>query len=168
MRQTDHSEFFKKVALYHKSLGNGVSSEKRFFRSGIDEDLNIHDEADLPCLILYDYYGTLEDGSDVKDVMVGKFEIRGKVDDPKDFNAIDELKDLCKRIGFDIVNLMNLEYEEHLNQGPVPGFYLGAVTYDFTGPIQNGYYGCAFGYPMKSEAFNKYTFNKGEVFPGMD
>ncbi len=67
----------------------------------------------------------------------------------------------------DILNLMVNEYERSGNHGPIPGFYLSAVTYDFTGPFNGTYYGCKFNYPLKSEAFNKYTFNKGAVFPGM-
>jgi hypothetical protein len=168
MTHTDYIALFRTLAKQHKDIQHEKleSGKKRnaFFRSEKEFELATPASAYTTVLIVPDYRGMLRSGSTVDDVKTGFYMILKYVPDTTDENAIASVKEVVKKIGFDIAHKVDQLSEDQGRNGPVAGFDLNSVQYDFVGPIGNNYFGCNFFFQFSNEAFNKYTDDLSEVF----
>lgn len=119
--------------------------------------------ASFPCLVLLDYRGNLEYGSAVDDKMILRFEVRDQVKDKESFAEMEQVKDRCKKIVFDIAAWMHRSFEDN-PEGPISAFDLNTVQYSFVGPVNDNQYGCYVTFHIEDEAFNPYTIDIDEIF----
>lgn len=172
MEHTSYTAFFESIAKSHREIkhdqpisGFVDPTRKSFFRmnNGMEMQQAIATDVHWPALLVAPYFGRVEAGSQMDDMMTASFEIR-KDANPHDFEAIEEARSDCKRIGQEIIALLYRMMEDEGRAGPIPGFDLNTVTYDFTGPHGTGQYGCLFKFIFKNEFFNPYTFDKDAIF----
>ena len=164
MNHIGYINFFEECAKTHPDIRHEHEGRKSFYRTMFEEEFTFPETGSSPCLILYNYRGRLESGTAVKDTMTAGFEVRGRVSDPTDFDAIETLKANCKRIGFDIIAKIQTEMDDEPKTGRIPGFNIESVQYSFTGVTGDAEFGCYFFFLMSDIAFNPFTFDTDATF----
>ena len=150
--------------LHQKPVGGGDSTLRNsFFTSNEKAASYLGVGVNFPCMVLLDYRGNLEFGTAVDDKMTLRFEIRNTVADKESFAEIENVKNQCKQIAFEIVAWLHRQMENNPN-APAIGFDLNSVQYSFVGPVNDNQYGCYVTFIIEDEAFNPYTIDLDSIF----
>lgn len=160
---TPINTFFKTCAEQHVSIRHGqpvavnaTALRNSFFISSNAQIESVTDDAAYPCLVLHKHTGRLSYNSSVDDWRTGSFEVRNIVTEIGDQDEIDNVQEACKDIAFDIVAQMNQTALKSGNKGPLPGFDLSTVQYEFVGPYANSQYGVRIMFQYIAHAFSPY------------
>lgn len=166
--------YMRHMAATHYQIRHGVTEDgrprKAFFRANSEMEMQqgIAVDASYPCMVLAPLYGRYsKQRSGTDDMMTVGFEIRMYCP-PGDFDAIENARAACKRIGEQIIAKIEDEADMMQNCAALPLFDIATVRWDETGPINENEYGCRFSFLVGDEAWEEGSTDFEAIFPGYD
>lgn len=165
MKHSDFITLFKDFATGHKDIQHTNDGRRSFYLMNNEAQLQqaIPVKVDYPALLLVNASGRLRRSGVVKETITAIFEIRTHVT-VNDFEAIEAARSECKRIGMEIIALIDDICEDQGHCGPIHDFELDNVQWQYTGPVNQNEYGCLFYIPCTDTAYNQYTMDLDSIF----
>lgn len=159
-------DWFRNAAKSHYLIAHDVEKRNAFFRinGNGERSAAAHSRIDYPQLCLQSIGGSYTEAGGIFDNAVIGFEIRDRVEDLTDYNAIEASKSKCKMIGEHILQLIEHESEDGSYCNVFGGFVITSVQWEFFGPEDHNEYGCRFRIPFRALAYNPYNVNLDEIF----
>lgn len=154
----------KVLAEQHPSVRYDEDTNKSFARNQteLEKIVEISGYSSEAMLLAEMPKGFLQMGSSLLDNQVCGFEVLIKCSDTNNDDEIEDAHVAAYKIGLDMIARI---YDWQL-QGLhlVHSFDLNSVQYEYTGPVKDGYYGCAFRFTLDASPIDIYAAEERQEY----
>lgn len=159
MNLTGYIKIFHDFAWTYPDIAHRNDTNPSFFTSEKKLAAAITNSSRTGEFLLYlaPPFGRLQyEGSQLFNVITGQYIVLKKGGDTSAQSINEAIEEECLQHALFLTGWLNDQFEQNPFTGPVAGFDLGSVQYDYTGPLYGNYYGVRVRFEMKAVPFNIY------------
>lgn len=154
----DYIQVFSEFCYSHPDIAHRDDTNPSFFLSAdkLVSTVKTKDRTGEYLFLLLPPKGRFEYDSELYNVTTGEFLILKKGGDISQEALINTIHAETEALGMFLTGWLNDLYERSPFSGPVAGYDINSVAFDYVGPLYGGYYGVQFRFTLKTIPLNIY------------